>query len=237
MAESIFAEYEHKGYPYRFKGHIAVDLLAGGTPSDPKVAEGWIKGRGYKGDLKDQLLVNEVAKIMEERGITEEQAIEQAAQNRHLIGFKRDENGLYVEGRHLKACLKEAVSIAADVGKIDIRGFGANKKKGVRSFVAEHIFVVERKLHLGVTEPTEVLQSFIHTFRGDGIQYSEMVEGAEFDFTVETDHDFGEEFWAQTWLTAQREGVGAMRSQGYGQFKVTAWEPVANGKVTRRKAA
>lgn len=237
MAESIFAQYEPKGYPYVYRGHIVVELLAGGTPTNPDVAAAWIKSRGYK-DLKDELIAGEVAKIMEERGVTEDEAIEVVSENRHLSGFKRDENGLYIEGRQLKAMLKEAASVAADVGKLKRLGFGANKKKGIKSFVAEHIFVREQRLHLGVDKPSDVLQSFIHTFRGSGIQYTEIVEQAEFDFTVEADQKFDDEFWAQLWLTGQRQGVGATRSQGYGRFTITAWEPLGEVKpIRRRKAA
>lgn len=238
MPESIFAQYEPRGYPWKYRGHIVVDLLAGGTPTNPDVAAGWIKAKGYK-DLKDELIANEVANVMAERGVTEDEAINQVAENRHLSGFKRDrETGeLYIEGRQLKACVKEACSVAADVGKLPVRGLGQNAKKGVKSFVAEHIFICERRLYLGVDKPTDVLQSFVHTFRGSGIQYTEVIESAEFDFTVETDREFEEEFWAQLWLTAQRQGVGATRSQGYGTFTVTEWERIGEVKPIRKQKA
>jgi hypothetical protein len=236
VPESIFGKYEPKGYPYVFRGHIIVELLAGGTPTNPDVAAAWIKAKGYK-DLKDELIAEEVSKIMAERGVTEDDAIEQVSENRHLSGFRRDEHGLYIEGRQLKAMLKEAASVAADVGKLQIRGLGANPKKGIKSFVAEHIFVREQRLHLGADKPSDVIQSFIHTFRGSGIQYTEVLEQAEFDFTVETDRKFDDEFWAMLWLTGQRQGIGATRSQGFGAFTITEWEPLGEVKPVRRKRA
>jgi CRISPR/Cas system CMR-associated protein Cmr1 (group 7 of RAMP superfamily) len=114
---------------------------------------------------------------------------------------------------------------------------GANPKKGIKSFVAEHIFVREQRLHLGADKPSDVIQSFIHTFRGSGIQYTEVLEQAEFDFTVETDRKFDDEFWAMLWLTGQRQGIGATRSQGFGAFTITEWEPLGEVKPVRRKRA
>ena len=264
MQESVFAQYEPKGYPYKFAGRIQIELLAGGTPTNPEVAEAWIRAKGYgTPDLKDAAIRGEVARIMDERGVDENAAVDEVAKNRHLSGFKRvptdaevaanprrasdsgypDHAGeLYIEGRQLKACIKEAASVAADAGKLKQRGLGEmNSRKGIISFMAEHVFVVEQRLYLGVYEPTDVIQSFVHTFRGSGIQYTEIVENAEFDFTVETDRKFSDEEWAMLWLTGQRQGVGATRSQGYGRFSVIAWNAIAQERPTslsaKRKAA
>lgn len=233
--ESVFASYEPKGYPFVFKGSVEVEVLAGGTPSNPDVAEAWIKARAYQGDLKDKLIVDEVAKVMEERGITEDAAVDEVAKNRHLVGFKRDpEKGLYIEGRQLKACIKEAASVGADAGKLKARGWGeVSTRKGILSFVAEHIFVREQRLYLNVMEPTDVHLSFIHTFRGNGIQYVEVVEGAKFNFTVETDREFAEKDWAMLWLTAQRQGIGACRSQSYGRFTVVDWSQLTTRQMNK----
>jgi len=243
---SVFAQEAEKGYKYRFHGHVVVEVLAGGTPTNPDVAESWLKAKGYGGPLKDDLLRRQVAEVMEERGVSEDEAVEVVAKNRHLTGFKRlpDTGELYIDGRQLKACIKEAASVAADVGRLKPRGFGQNSRKGVISYLSEHVFVIERRLMLGVTEPTDVHQSFVHTFRGSGIQLLEVVEEAEFDFTVETDHDFKPEEWATIWSTAEREGVGAARSQGYGRFTVTEWDPISSARrssprtsARRRKVA
>lgn len=218
-----FDEYKNKIWKYRFAGELFIPVIAGGTPTDPKVAEAWIKTK--MGIDSEQQIQEMVAKTMVERGVTADVAAEEVNMNRHLNGFKRTEDGeLFYEGRCLKACIKEAVSVAADVGNIKPRGFGNNSRKGVLSFVAEHVFVPETRLLLGVKEPTRVLQKFVHTFRGSGIQYEEIVENATVSFTVETDHDFTDEEWAAIWLTAEKQGLGASRSQGFGVFEVTKWE-------------
>jgi hypothetical protein len=44
------------------------------------------------------------------------------------------------------------------------------------------------------------------------------------DFTIATDWDFSQEEWATIWLTGEKQGIGATRSQGYGEYVVTKWE-------------
>ena len=47
---------------------------------------------------------------------------------------------------------------------------------------------------------------------------------AEIRTVVEADYEFAEDEWAAIWQTAQNEGLGAGRSQGYGTFIVTRWD-------------
>lgn len=224
VTTSAFAKYIPKAYPYRYEGTMLVGRIAGGIPTDPKVAEGWIRTK--LGEQSDDLIRAQVAETMVERGVSAEEAVELVNTNRHLNGFKRDENGLYIEGRQLKAAIKEAVSCAVAVGKLPSRGWGATNK-GSKAFVAEHICVVEDKLPLGLTEPTGIAQRFVHTHNGTGIQYEEYCDNVEISFTITTDHKFPEEQWAMLWLTGEQQGIGATRSQGYGRYTVTRWEQVA----------
>jgi hypothetical protein len=217
----VFDKYKQEMYPHRFAGQIHVGVIAGGIPTDPKVAEGWLKTK--LGVDKDELIRQQVAETMVERGITADEAAEVVNTNKHLNGFKRDENGLYYEGRQLKAALKEAASVAVAAGKLTARGWGKTNK-GLLSYLAEHVFVVEDRLHLGVAEPTGIAQRFVHTFRGSGIQYEEYVEDAKVDFTVISDHDFSAKEWAAIWTCGEQQGIGASRSQGYGRYEVTRWD-------------
>jgi len=223
-----FAKYEREAFPHQFRGQIQVDAIAGGVPSDPRVAEGWLKSKlADSGDL----IRDQVAQIMDEREIGAEEAAEIADKLRHLNGFKRVQEGphdgeLYIEGRQLKAALKEAASIAVAAGKLKKRGWGETNK-GILSFMAEHVFIVEDILPLGVTEPDSVEQRFIHTFRGNGIQYEEVARDVTIDFTVITDQDLTQKEWAMIWLTGCQQGIGAARSQGYGRYKLVEWEPIS----------
>ena len=217
---SVFAEYRQKAWPHRFAVTLLVGTIAGGTPTDAKVAEGWLKTK--LGD-RDDLIREAVATTMVERGISAEEAAKEVDNLKHLNGFKRDENGLYIEGRQAKAAIKEAASVAGASGKLPLKKWGMTGK-GLLGYISEHVFVLEDRLHLGVAEPTGIVQRFVHTWRGSGIQYEEYVENAKVSFTVVTDHDFTDEQWAMLWLTGEQQGIGASRSQGFGRYEVIAWE-------------
>jgi hypothetical protein len=220
MPTSVFAKYQATSWPHRYTGTIHIPTIAGGTPTDPNVAEGWLR---TKLGAKDDLLRDMVAEVMADRGVTADEAAKIVDQTKHLNGFKRDNTGLYIEGRQLKAALKEAASVAVAAGKLKSRGWGATNK-GLLSFMAEHVHIVDDRLHLGVTEPSGIMQRFVHTFRGTGIQYEEYVSDATVSFTVEADYQFTDEEWALIWSTGERQGIGASRSQGFGRYTVTGWE-------------
>ena len=107
MAKNVFAAYAGVVHPFKFAGEIEIGRLMGGMPSDPKVAEGWLRTK--LGISKEQSVADAVAAVMEARALSPEGPISQAEalkevdQLRHLNGFGQDENGLYIEGRHLKA--------------------------------------------------------------------------------------------------------------------------------------
>lgn len=220
---SVFAAFQDKAWPFQFAGSLHVFNIAGGTPTDNKVAENWLKTKLAD---KDDLIREAVATTMAERGITADEAAKEVDSLKHLNGFKRDEHGLYIEGRQLKAALKEAASVAVASGKLNGRGWGKTNK-GLLAFMAEHVFVVETRLHLGVAAPTGIDQRFVHTWRGTGIQYEEFCEDVKIDFTVKADHEFSEHEWAMIWLTGQEQGIGASRSQGFGRYEVTRWERIS----------
>lgn len=227
MPTSAFAKFIPKAWPYQYAGTLHVGRIAGGTPTDPKVAENWLRTK--LGAQTDDVVRNQVAEVITDRGVSPEVAVEIVNRNRHLNGFKRDDNGLYIEGRHLKAAIKEAVSCAVAVGKLPSRSWGLTNK-GSKAFVAEHICVVEDKLPLGLMEPTGIAQRFVSTHNGTGIQYEEYCDDVEIAFTVITDHKFPDEQWAMLWLTGEQQGIGATRSQGYGRYTVTKWETTRSPK-------
>lgn len=160
--------------------------------------------------------------------------------------FKRTPEGvLYIEGRQLKAALREAVSVAANAGKIKTKGWGApdidNKAyyKQLKGWFPEHVFVTDKILPLyradgePVTMEDDLLQKFVHTHRGDAIGYEEVVRNAKIRFKIKTDVDLTEEQWAMIWLTGQDQGLGASRSQGFGTYTVTEWSRMAKSQRAR----
>lgn len=221
---SVFATYTNTAWPHRYNATITVHNLAGGVPTDPRVAEGWLKTKLAD---KDDLIRDMVAQTMVERGVTADEAATEVDKLKHLNGFKRNHNGLYIEGRQLKAAIKEAAGVARATDKLKMKWGTTNK--GVLGFVAEHIMVVEDTLQLGVTEPSRVLQSFPKNPRTGqtGIQYTEVIDKASFDCTIIADHKFTDQEWAMLWLTGEQQGIGASRSQGFGRYEVTRWEQAA----------
>lgn len=228
MANSVFEKQRDALYRFRFAGVLQVDHLVGGIPSDPKVAEGWIKK--YMGADNEALIKEQVAKTMVERGLEADAAVDEVVKSSKLNGFKRDDEGLYIEGRQLKAALKEAATI-----RWPDRRWGPTRK-GTKAFIAEHIFVVEDRLHIQGATPEDIIdpdktnagiqQRFVKTFRGTGIQYEEYVVDAKVPFTVRTDHDFTGEEWAELWVTGEQQGIGATRSQSFGRYAVVEWNKV-----------
>lgn len=231
-AKSVFAPFRPAAYPHRYAVTVHVTTLCGGTPTDPKVAEGWLRS---KVTASDDIIREQVAKVMIERGVSSEEAAAEVDANKHLNGFKRFGSGeLYVEGRILKAALKEAANIRWSDGRWTVDAAGNAKVvrktaertpgKATRNWMAEHVFVEEDTIGLGVFEPSGINQRFVQTWRGSGISYEEYVNGAELRFTVATDALFSDEIWQQLWLTAEQMGIGATRSQGFGRYAVTSWE-------------
>ena len=136
--------------------------------------------------------------------------------------------------KRIVTALKEAANIRWSDGRWTIDAAGKAKVvrktaertpgKATRNWMAEHLFVEEDTIGLGVFEPSGINQRFVQTWRGSGISYEEFVNAAQLRFTVATDALFSDEIWQQLWLTAEQMGVGATRSQGFGRYAVTSWE-------------
>lgn len=225
---SIFADIAEKTFDKQYHAELLVHEIHGGIPTDPNKAAGWIAS---KMGLKDEMLRDMVVKTMEERGTIEAATTEdvtdaasEVSDLKQLNGFKRSDDGvLVIEGRQVKAMLKEAASIAVAGDHLPSRGWGKTNK-GLLNFLAEHIFVLEDKIPLGVVDPSGISQRFVHTWRGSGIQYEEYVTDAKVEFTVVTDYEWPEKFWPTVWVIAEKNGLGASRSTGVGTFEVQAWD-------------
>lgn len=219
---SAFARYERLAWPHVFDLTLDLVTIAGGIPSNPNVAEAWIRSK--LGVPNDEMIAAQVAETMKERGIDAEAGASEVAKIKTLNGFKRHaDKGLYIEGRQLKACIKEATSIAVGSGQLAKRGWGTTNK-GIWSFVAEHVCVVEDRLYLGRTDPDEIVQRFVSTYNGSGIRYEEVCHEVQVKATIKSNYDFDEKTWALIFLTAQEQGLGAARSQGFGRFVATEWK-------------
>lgn len=221
---SVFKDYRDQVYKNRYAATLVVSELHGGVPMNPEVARKWLQVR-VGGD--EEYLANLQAQVVVELGLdkdlTDDEILDEMTRRNNLNGFKRLTSGeLYIEGRQVKAMLKEAASIAVQGGHLGARGWGKTNK-GLLGFLAEHIFVEEHRIGLGVTEPSAIHQRFVSTWKGTGIQMEEYVEDAKVSCTVSTDYDWPKDFWPIIWTIAEENGLGAARSMGFGTFEVTDW--------------
>lgn len=235
----MFEKYRDQVWPLEFKGRIRVHRICGGTPNDPNIARSWLsKKLGVTDDEQLQRLVLET--MMQREGMTRDEAVDEVINKTSVNGFKGDDSGLYVEGRQLKACLKEGISVAVAAGKIPATGWGSTRK-WITNYFPEHVFVVQDTLYMydedgkQITERPKPTQRFVSTFRGNAISYDEVIPVAEIEFNVITDHPFTDKDWAMLWVTAEQQGLGANRSQGYGRFEVIQWELIRDSREKKEK--
>jgi len=225
---------------------ITLDLTAkimGGTPRDPKVIEGWIKTK--MGLEQGDALRAMVARTMIDLGhdlmedATEEQidaAIGSTVAEKSTNGFKRDANGLYVEGRQIKACLKENINII-----YGNKRFGPTKKGG-KGYLAERVFVEEDEVSLGRNEPDGVEMFIGHVSGPQGprstLTYYEYCERPRLTFTLSSLQDcIAPDQWEAIFEQAEFNGVGSLRSQGHGRFRLAGVEEIASPKRPKFFAA
>lgn len=206
-------------------------LIVGGIPSHKSVIEGWIRSRMDLGDAAISELVNQT---VEERGVlTPDEAIEAVMASDlapSVNGFKRDDNGqLCIEGRIVKAALKEWMNSAYPgtkfPGKTKIEGL----RKGLMRYAAEAVRVEDLLIGLGVKEPTRVEERIKHVMTPQGPRSSinrvEVVEQPEVTFTISVRDDFiPEEAWARIWSVGEAIGIGADRGRSDGQFELLEWQ-------------
>lgn len=213
---------------YRISIRMANKIM-GGVPKDPKVIEGWIRTRMGL-DQGDQLRLM-VAKTMRELGhelgddptpAQLDEAIRSTVGEKGTNGFKRNAAGLYIEGRQIKAALKENTAILFPYVSDK---WGATRK-APRAYLAERVFCEEDEIPLGRDEPDGIEMFIGHVSGPQGprstLTYVEYCERADLSFTVwslEDSIQMGD--WEQIFELMEQNGIGALRSQGHGRFNLT----------------
>jgi hypothetical protein len=210
------------------------DKLLGGIPRDPKVIEGWLRAKA--GVDKDWEVQQMMRRTLQELGVevpqeaTLDQLLELSetmAANQNTVGFKVDDNGLYVEERQVKAMLKEVTNVLFAGEK------WGKTRKGPKGYLAERVFVTPSRISLGRKEPDNVELVIGHVTGPQGprsvLAYHEYVEQATIEFKLMVvkgtmDTPGKKDPWRDMWLLAQENGLGALRSQGHGRFDVIRWD-------------
>jgi hypothetical protein len=227
-----------------------LDKIGGGIPSNPKTIEGWL--RTNMGISDEEELQEFTFRTLTELGYEPHtmtyQAIEEAAKEAalglHANVFKRDEHGLFIEGRQVFAALKEATEILYKGVKWGRRPgkqgspIDAYVGKAASAFFPERVHIVESRIYLGRDEPDDLELVIVHPrdpSRSSSMHYQQVVVRPIVHFHVEelVDHEVPsnrvpDDAWPRIFRLAQNNGIGARRSQQMGKFKVTRFEEVEN---------
>lgn len=236
---SIFADMHDKLYDRRWEGSFVVSDLRGGVPKHPSVALAWIRsslGDRPEAEIREiymEHLRNAGLLIEGDDSMSVEEIMEKAkgaqqatAETKLMVGFHRNEDGyLSVEGRNIKAMIKEAANSLWPKRK-----WGPSNK-GTIGYWAEHVYVMPvNLLSLGVKAPTDVDQRFVHTRFGSSIRLEEYIKDAEVKgFIVKTDAPesvIEDKDFKTMWTHAESLGFGANRSLSYGQFEMRQWDKI-----------
>jgi hypothetical protein len=216
------------------------NLIFGGVPQNPETIEGWIRARAGLNDDKEvaELLKRNLQELGHDTPDTVDldelrAATKELAGRLNTNGFKKDEHGLYIEGRQIMSMLRESVSVLYTGRKWGYRPAGkldnGSKGKAATSYFRERVHVPDERIYLGRDEPDGIELNIVHPKdpkRESSLSYVEYVEHAELSFTVEELHGTvpGMKVWRSIWRHAERNGLGSMRSQQWGKFGVLRWE-------------
>jgi len=225
---SIFAGRTETFTKYRVEIAFRNKIL-GGIPKAPDVIESWLRTKTLVSDAEE--LGYMARETLRQNGVEPGeanigdmiQASEQMAATKSTNGFKVDNGGLYIEGRQVKALLKEVTNVAF-AGK----RWGPTNK-GPKNYVAERVFVVEDRIHLGRQKPDGIEQIIGHVSGPQGVRstlaYHELVFQGSCSFTVMSFEDcITADQWMKLLTLGEEEGIGACRSQGHGRFAVQAFD-------------
>ena len=230
--------------------HVAIqfkDRVVGGIPAvnvsdDDETPEGE-KKRQKTRDLMDAWLNKNLADKLSEEEIAAiaEKTFDEAYQDAEAQAsttFKADDIGLYLEGRQVKALLKEAGSrmgYGKAVAKGDAKNPNPNARPSLKQDLHEALHVDEDTCYLFrdgavVTQPDGYDVRPIHVITAQGprtsIKKSAFVTGAQLHFTVRILKSCGVDEGVLVSILAfgQDLGLGADRSQGNGKFEVVEFD-------------
>ena len=188
------------------------DRLVGGIPRTEKLIDNWLAARAPSKAPAGAVSLVELA---------EQVAGEVDAQPEVMaVGFKRQDGQVYIEGRQIKAMLKEAANILKGPQFLDV--------KNAMSKLAERVFVEPDKLFIAPLDAVKEEERPVHVMTRLGPRTSlkryEYVVGpfVEFRLRVLADGIFGEEDLRTMLEYAQFNGLGADRSQGEGTFTLVS---------------
>lgn len=250
--DSVFFQANKKNWAVYEVELAFTGRLIGGIPKDPAVIESWIRSKAGITDTEEirRMVLRTIAELdpdispEELNSMTYEQALaasEKLAASKNTVGFKQDANGLYIEQRNFKACLKENCSIAyrdekwlQRKGRTEATADKMVAGKSARGVLAERVFVHPEKIYVGRQEPDGIWMFVGHVPESRGsedrrstLTYYEYVDQPTLKFQIRVYKDtLTQDQWAEIWGLAEENGAGAVRSQSQGMFVVRDWRKV-----------
>ena len=196
------------------------DKICGGIPKEGDLIKAWVEAStGYDDEMAQKIIEETTTQVA-----TEE--IEKVKEKRSWNCFKRDEKGLYIESRQVKALLKECANILKGTKGatpiIDIRN--------LKHKLAERVFVEPPRIYLGTAEPNGHIERGIHVWTAQGprnaIKRADYVMQPclQFRLRVLNDGLITEDVLRKILIHGQLIGIGADRSQGYGKYTLLRLE-------------
>lgn len=237
FVEQLYDEYHVKLY---------LKDCAGGTPMNKDLIGGWINATNKdKSEEERRALIDATLENLPE--LSEEK------ESKSWVGFKSDKKTghLFIEGRCVKAMLKEAANIIKDLAPNGGNQVGKNKgkPKGVTAFkskVADRVFVIEDRVYFKrdgefITSDTfdedsgtedEREERPVHAMTPQGprssLKRTDILKDVEVEFHIRrlATNDVPEPALFACLVYAQQIGLGADRSQSRGVMKDVECEKI-----------
>jgi hypothetical protein len=221
-----------------YKAEHHLDTLVGGIPKDPDTIRAWLKSKLEIGEAEIVAIADETIAAMgwtaADLGSKELDEVVDAVLARDTKGnsFKQVKGELVIEGRQIKAAIKEAAnSLYPGVKKWPDHP-GEGTRKGLGNYLVERVEVWERYIPIGRKEPDIVGEQRIKHITGptgkrSTINVVDLCEEVDISFTVKVLDDFiNDELWGQIWEYVELGGIGADRARGDGRGQLTKWTKV-----------
>lgn len=244
-----FAEFKKQFQPtlfdeYRVK--LFLNDVAGGTPMNKDLIGPWVNATcKEKSEEERKKIVDATIEDLPE--VSEEK------EAKSWVTFKRDDEGyLFIDGRCVKAMLKEAANIIKDVAPNGGKQKGKNAGKNVgvtalKSKVADRVFVAEERVYFTkngerIRDPDEREERPVHAMTPQGprssLKRSDILKDVEVEFTLRrlATSDVPHEALLACLVYAQALGLGADRSQGRGTMKEVECELVKEAEKPGKAA-
>ena len=195
------------------------ELLCGGVPKDPSTLLTFTRVRtGHE----DDITTGQVEEL--EETVTPDTLSPDNLKN--VTTFQRDEHGLFLHERNIKAMLKECAQVLGFNKKL--RGLKQVNQHGLfvkGQLETDRVYLEDPETGEYMTAVSGELVSPVHAWTGSSIKRTEYVQRPilRFDLWVLADSPWTDEAWQRVWMLAQENGIGACRSQGYGKFDLLAF--------------